>query len=54
MPRAGEAREYYHGVPRVFDDGAAAAADADALGLPSSVADFVRHTRINVSVRSVT
>lgn len=50
---SGEAREVYHGVPRVFDDGAVAAADVRALGLPPSVADYLHCTRINISIRNV-
>lgn len=50
---AGAAREYYHGVPRVFEDGQEAAADAQAMGLSTSLVDFVRHTRINISIRAV-
>lgn len=50
---AGPARMYYHGVPRVFDDGPACTGAGDADELTPAMRDFVRHSRINISIRRV-
>lgn len=44
---------YYHGVPRVLDDGPGDLA-IDSIGdLSPELQEFLRHTRINISIRSV-
>lgn len=49
----GPARMYYHGVPRVFDDGSHAFAQGGLPSLRPDLRDFLRHTRINISIRAV-
>ena len=44
---------YYHGVPRVFDDGDGNVDLCNFDSCSPELREFVRHTRINISIRCV-
>jgi hypothetical protein len=44
---------YYHGVPRVFDDGLGDPQLLNWSSLSPELQEFVQHTRINISIRTV-
>ena len=44
---------YYHGVPRVCDDGPGDLGLNNISSLSPELQEFLQHTRINISIRSV-